>query len=96
MRMLLSIISLFIIILGITFAYLNANPVIFNYYLGQRPIPLSLLLVCSLGLGLIIGFLVTAISWIKLKSANCRLKKHLKASQQEIENLRAIPIQDRH
>ena len=96
MRIFLYLVLLIVILLGISFAYLNAEPVVFNYYLAQRHIPLSLLLVCSLGIGLILGFLVVGVSWLKLKGENFRLKKRLKCTRQEIENLRAIPIQDKH
>lgn len=92
MRIILYIILLLIILLGVTFAYLNAVPVAFNYYLGVKNIPLSLLLVCSLGVGLIIGFLIMTISWFKLKNERRRLKKQLKHAKQELENLRAVPL----
>ena len=96
MRIILYIILLLIILLGVTFAYLNADAVVFNYYFGEQSIPLSLLLVYFLGAGLILGFLVMSISWIKLKSANLCLKKRLKCATQEVENLRSIPIKDSH
>jgi putative membrane protein len=92
MRIILYIMLLLIILLGVTFAYLNAAPVAFNYYLGVKTIPLSLLLVCSLGVGLIIGFLIMTISWIKLKNEKRRLTKQLKQAKQELENLRAAPL----
>jgi putative membrane protein len=96
MRIILYIILFIIILLGITFAYLNADAVAFNYYFGEKSIPLSLLLVCSLGIGLLLGFLVMGISWIKLKTINLRLNKRLKCATQEVENLRSIPIKDSH
>lgn len=95
MRVLLYVIFLLIILLGISFAYLNANSVTFNYYLGEQTLPLSLLLICSFGAGLISGFVVVFISWMRLKVGNIRLKKRLKNAEQEIENLRAIPIRGR-
>jgi len=95
MRILLYIVFLLIVLLGISFAYLNADSVTFNYYLGERSMPLSLLLICSLGVGLILGFAVVLIAWIKLKAENIRLKKRLKSAKQEVENLRAIPIRER-
>ena len=96
MRIILYIILLIIVLLGATFAYLNADLVTFNYYLGERLIPLSLLLVLSLGVGLLLGIFVMAVSWIRLKKNNRSLKKNLKCAQQEVENLRAIPIQNSH
>lgn len=95
MRILLYIVFLLIVLLGVSFAYLNADSVTFNYYLGERSVPLSLLLICSLGVGLILGFAVVLVAWIKLKAKNIRLKKRLKSAKQEVENLRAIPIRER-
>ena len=95
MRIVFFIISFIIIIFGITFAYLNADIVVFNYYLGESSMPLSLLLVCALAVGIIIGVLTMILTWIGLKTENLCLKKQLKNSQQEIENLRAIPIKEK-
>ena len=96
MRIIVYIILFIVLVLGISFAYLNANPGAFSYYFGEKSIPLSLLLVFSLGIGLLLGFLVMGISWIKLKTANLRLKRRLKCVTQEVENLRSIPIKDSH
>jgi len=95
MRYLLYIIFLLIILLGISFAYLNADSVTFNYYLGERTIPLSLLLISSLGVGLILGFAIVFVAWFRLKVENFFLKKRLKSAKQEVENLRAIPIREK-
>ncbi len=96
MRIIVYVILFIILVLGISFAYLNANPVTFSYYFGEKSIPLSLLLVFALGMGLLLGFFVMGISWLKLKTANLRLKKKLKCITQEVENLRSIPIKDNH
>ena len=68
--------------MGITFAYLNATPVIFNYYLGTKPIPLSLLMILTFGIGIMCGLLVSALNWIYLKSQNYRLRKRLQSLEQ--------------
>jgi lipopolysaccharide assembly protein A len=95
MRIFLYIFFLLIIVLGVTFAYLNASVVVLNYYFGEHSMPLSLLVVCSLAVGAILGFFVTIISWLRVKAENHRLKKHLKCIQLEVENLRAMPIKDK-
>ncbi len=96
MRIITYILLLLIIILGITFALLNHSPVTFNYYLGQLVLPLSMLLIISFAFGSLLGLLVSLWIYIKLKISNFRLHKHLKVAEKEIENLRAIPLQDRH
>jgi len=92
MRIFLYIILLLAIILGITFAYLNADGVIVNYYIGEKQIPLSLLLILTLGIGLLLGVLSMVIPLIKLKSKNLKVQRKLKQAQKEVENLRAIPV----
>jgi uncharacterized membrane protein YciS (DUF1049 family) len=92
MRIFAYIVLLLVLILGITFAYLNADGVIVNYYIGEKQVPLSLLLLLTLGIGLLIGVLSMVIPLIKLKHKNVKIQKKLKQAQKEVENLRAIPV----
>ncbi|MFH1333974.1 MAG: LapA family protein [Pseudomonadota bacterium] len=87
---------LLVIVLGVTFAILNATPVSVHYYLGTAQIALSLVIVCSLFIGFLIGFFMMFLVVLRLKSEKRRLKKRLKVTEQEIENLRAIPLKDDH
>jgi len=87
------IIILCLVILGITFALLNSEPVILHYYLGDQQLPLSLLLACSFAVGLLFGMLVISIKLMRAKSNTRRIKKKLKLAEQEIANLRVIPVQ---
>lgn len=80
MRIFSYIILLIIIILGVTFAVLNAELVKLNYYFGSIEISLSLLLVLSLGIGVIIGLLLALKSILKLKRKNYQLRKESKQS----------------
>ena len=92
MRIFSYIFFLLIMLFGITFAVLNANQVAFNYYFAIKQISLALLLVFSFGIGILIGFIFTAVSILKAKAESRRLKSRLKVAEKEIENLRAIPI----
>lgn len=96
MRMLTYILLIVIILLGISFAVLNPDVVNFNYYIGHRALPLSLLLVMTFVLGSLLGLLVGVFLLIKVKLKNYRLHSQLKVAEKEIANLRAIPLQDRH
>jgi len=95
MRVITYLLILIIIILGITFAALNHAPVTINYYIGQNTLPLSLLLVMSFVIGCFLGLLVACWVSFKFKIKNYRLRQQLKIAEKEIENLRAIPLQDR-
>jgi lipopolysaccharide assembly protein A len=92
MRIISYIILLVIMVIGLTFAALNAAPVTFNYYLGTKTLALSMLLVFSFGIGLLLGGFVTFFSWLKLKKDNLFLKSRLKVVEKEVENLRTIPV----
>lgn len=79
-----------------TFAALNHQEVTISYYLGQRVMPLSFLLVLSFAVGCILGLVIGFWMLFKLKFKNYRLQQQLKVVEKEVENLRAIPLQDRH
>lgn len=96
MRIFTCFIILIIVLLGITFASLNSGPVTINYYVGQHSFSLPLLLVLVFAAGSLLGLLVGFWLLLKLKVKNYRLAQHLKVAEKEIENLRAIPLQDRH
>lgn len=78
MRFLTLILFLLVAGFGTLFAVLNAAPVLFDYYLGQGEIPLSLLLVIVLASGVLLGVL-SALPLIL--SLRLRLRKVEKASE---------------
>jgi putative membrane protein len=97
------ILLFFIVLLGLSFAILNAAPVTLNYYWGSKQISLSLLLVFSVMLGaLLAGFTLLFSLW-RYKAENYHLKHKIKKAEQEINNLRSLStaslanqIQDKH
>jgi lipopolysaccharide assembly protein A len=86
---------LIIVLFGMAFATLNSESVTINYYLGQSTLPLSLLLVLVFAFGCLIGMVVGFWLLIKVKLVNYRLRQRLNLAEKEIENLRAIPLQDK-
>ena len=65
-RIITGIVVVILILLGITFAILNATPVSLNYYIGISEISLSLLLVLVLLLGIVLGILSMLLTVMKL------------------------------
>ena len=61
MKLLYGILMILIMLLGASFAVLNAEPVSIDYYFGQDALPLSLLMVMTLGIGGIMGICVSLI-----------------------------------
>jgi putative membrane protein len=90
------IFSLILLIIGILFAVLNAEPVILHYYFGDKHIPLSLVLISAIIIGAILGIIASAGIIIKLKRDNSKLKKLTELSEKELTNLRTMPIKDEH
>ena len=75
---------------------LNIEPVIFNYYFGTVEISLALLLVVGLLGGVLLGMLLTAGWALASRAERRRLRRTLQLREQEIRNLRDIPIKDQH
>jgi len=92
MRIFSYIFIIIIVFIGISFATLNANSVAFNYYLGTKQMPLSLLLVLFFGCGMFFGFLCALPYWFRLRRDKRKLKSRLKLIEKEIDNLRSLPI----
>ncbi len=83
MRIFLYIFLLLIVIAGVTFSYINATPVVLHYFVGQASMPLSLLLVLTLGVGILLGILSLIIPLLRVKSKNASLQRKLKNSQSQ-------------
>ncbi|HSW94337.1 MAG TPA: LapA family protein [Gammaproteobacteria bacterium] len=96
MRIVTYVLLLIIILIGVTFAVLNPAIVTLNYYIGQKTLPLSLLTVSVFAFGCFLGLLVGGWLFLKIKIKNIRLKQRLKVAEKEVQNLRAIPLQDKH
>jgi len=95
-RIVTYLLLLAIILIGITFAVLNPTIVTMNYYIGRKTLPLSLLLVSVFAFGCLLGLLVAGWFVLKTKIKNYRLAQQLKVAEKEVQNLRAIPLQDKH
>ena len=85
-----------VILFGVTFASLNAHTVTINYYFNKSIIYLPVLLLITLVIGVVLGFVVTLPALIRSKRTARRLKQRIKQIEQEVNNLRAIPIKETH
>ncbi len=94
MRIIRYIFTGVILLLGVGFACLNAEIVQVNFYIKTYQLPLSLLLVLILGLGMIIGFLGFGGQYYRLKRESGRLKSQLKSVEQEVSQLRMMPLKN--
>ncbi|KTD16142.1 lipopolysaccharide assembly protein LapA domain-containing protein [Legionella jordanis] len=96
MRLFMMIIYLVLILLGVTFAALNASSVVVNFYFSKVTMPIAVLMTIMLGIGLLLGFLLFLYRYWRLKIEYAKLKNQFKLTEKEIKNLRSIPLQDQH
>lgn len=94
MRMFMMMLYLVLILVGVSFSVLNAASVVINFYFKTISMPISVLIILMLGTGVLIGFFTASIRYWRLKSECRRLKNQLKLTEQEIKNLRTIPVTD--
>lgn len=96
MRILMLITYLILIIIGVSFAALNASSVLVNFYFKSISMPVSVLMTIMLGVGIFIGFILFIGRYWRLKIEYRKMKNQLKLTEKEIKNLRSIPLQDQH
>lgn len=96
MRYVVAIFWLIIIVLAIIFVALNSNHVELNYYTGKREVYMPLLLFVTLVVGAILGVLAMVPVWLKAKQQRRCMRSRLRDAEQELKNLRNIPIKDTH
>jgi len=94
MRILTYALLIVLALFALTFAGLNAEQVSLNYYLGKIQLPLSLLAILSFILGGLLGLVTAFTVYIKLKYIHRRLQHRLRLVEEELVNLRALPLKD--
>ena len=80
---------------GAVFAYINPGEISVSYYFGVLTLPLGILIFVLLGGGVLIGVLGSLLNVIGIRRENTRLRRQARLAQQEINNLRTMPLQDR-
>ncbi len=84
-----------IFLIGLTFAYQNHQVVDLNYYFGWHwSAPLALMMILTLMVGVGIGYLVTLRRTLVLRSQLAQARRKIRQVEQEVENLRSLPIKD--
>lgn len=94
MRIIVVFFYILLILIGVSFAALNATKVAVNFYFVSLNLPISVFAVLMLGVGITIGFLLFLMKYWRIKIDNSKLKNQLKLTEREIKNLRTIPIRN--
>lgn len=78
--------------LGIAFAIANSAPVKIDLGLMVPELPLSLLLLLAVGLGLLLGALVSSLRMMRINKENASLRRQTKKAEREAKNLRSVSL----
>lgn len=93
---LIAAILLVILLLGVEFSTLHANPVTVNYLLGTTTLPLSLVVVCAFAAGAFVTSLIGAFVVLPLRWQVARLRQLISNKDQEISMLIRKAGRDAH
>ncbi|MDX1838248.1 LapA family protein [Legionella taurinensis] len=96
MRLLMILFYLVLILVGVSFAALNASSVEVNFYVTTVTMPISILMTIMLGIGILVGFLLFLLRYWRLKRELAKVRNQLRLTEKEIKNLRDIPLKDQH
>ncbi len=96
MRLFMLFVYLLLIVLGVSFAALNASSVEVNFYFKTISMPVSVLMTITLGIGIMVGLFIFIFRYWRLKVECRKMRNQLRMTEKEIKNLRSIPLQDQH
>ncbi|ROR35098.1 lipopolysaccharide assembly protein LapA domain-containing protein [Inmirania thermothiophila] len=82
----------FVVALG--FASINAGPVSIDLYVARVEVPLALALALAFAAGAAVALVAAVGQWLRLRRENARLRRSARLAEQEVANLRAIPIRE--
>lgn len=81
------IITLAILMVAATIGANNDQTITINYIIAKSDLRLSTLVALLFGFGLILGWLITGIFYLKLKVQNIALNRRLKRQTQQLNDL---------
>jgi lipopolysaccharide assembly protein A len=94
-RLLYGILILAVLLVGVTFTTKNAQVVELNYYFGIHWVtPLSFMILTTLTIGISLGLLASLAMQARMQRQLLQVRRDNRKLEQEINNLRALPIRD--
>lgn len=94
-KVLYSAVTLIILVLGVTFTLKNTEPVTVSYYFDmQWQGTLSLVILAGFVAGVAVGYMVSFSSSVILRRDLMKARRDVQQAEQEVANLRALPIKD--
>ncbi len=89
-RLISFVVLLAVLVVGIYFGLLNADPVTINYYFGTYETPLSLVMVVSVLLGALLGAIASIGIVFRMRKRINRLRREKTSTERELANTRAM------
>ncbi len=90
-KLIISLFLLVVLAVALSFSVINSHTVVLHYYLGSIELPLAVLLAFTLAIGALLGMLAMMKKVMGLKMEVARLRRMVRVSEQEAENLRSLP-----
>lgn len=94
LRIIRSLLIVLVIVGGLAMHLRNDQPVLFDYYLGNAEVPLSLLLIFTLIAGAILGGLACMPRILRIRKEKRALLARIRVIEKELDNLRVIPARN--
>jgi lipopolysaccharide assembly protein A len=84
-----------VLLVGVTFTTKNAQMVELNYYFGVHWVtPLSFMLLTTFTVGIVFGVLACLAMLARMQRQLLEVRRESRQLEQEVNNLRALPIRD--
>jgi len=80
------------LVVGAGFTVINNTPVQIDLYFVAPTLELSLVLWLAVGAGMLLGSLASVSYFMRFKRENADLKRQSRLINQEVKNLRSMPI----
>jgi putative membrane protein len=94
-RFLYGFLIIAVLLVGVTFTSKNVQMVELNYYFGVHWMtPLSFMLLTTLTVGIAFGLLASLAMLARMQGQLLRVRRENRQLEQEVNNLRALPIRD--
>lgn len=93
---LIALVFILVLVTGIAFTALNAQPVVLDYFLGRVETTLPWVMLFALAAGFVTGLLVAGAALLGTRRDARRLRKQVRALEAEVTNLRNLPIRNAH
>ena len=94
-RLMYGVVILWMVLVGITFTTKNAQMVELSYYFGIHWVtPLSFMLLTVFTVGIAFGVLASLAMLARMQRQLLQTRRETRQLEQEVNNLRALPIRD--